>query len=187
MRVVLLVDGENLRHYVVGVLKNNGVKGVDINKLDFDGLFNKVLRGIKLSKKVFYSAKLHEHVDTPRKSRRLIVRQRSLKSRLEKYGFDYVISGHVRGQKVDGKVVFREKGVDVRIATDLLVIAYEKKTKLVVLCSSDSDLQPAIHKAREKGLRVIYLGFEVNPNKGLMYTTDRSILIRNSEVVESYG
>ena len=29
-----------------------------------------------------------------------------------------------------------------------------------------------------------YIGFEVNPNKGISYTTDRTILIRNSEVLE---
>jgi len=31
------------------------------------------------------------------------------------------------------------------------------------------------------------LGFEVNPNKGLTYTTNRTILIRNSEVLEFLG
>lgn len=89
--------------------------------------------------------------------------------------------------KVDGKevVIFKEKGVDVRIAVDLISNACDKKVDTVVLCSSDSDLQPAVKEARNRGLKIIYLGFEINPNKGLMYTTNRSIIIRNSEILEA--
>ncbi len=183
-KAVLFVDGENLRHYVDWVLRKEKLNGTDISDLDFEGLFSKILPKIELFRKVYYSAKLHEYKETADRSRALIAKQRFLKVVLEKQGFEFVISGHVRGQKVDGKVVFREKGVDVRIATDLLISAYEGKAKTVVLCSSDSDLQPAIKAAREKGLEIIYLGFEINPNKGLIYTTNRAVLIRNSEIVD---
>ena len=50
--------------------------------------------------------------------------------------------------------------------------------------SSDSDLQPAIKAVRERGVACMYLGFENQPNKGLSYTTNKTILIRNSEVLE---
>lgn len=185
-KAILLIDGENLRHYAEMVLRSAGQKVVDINKLDLNGLFSQVLGKMELTRKVYYSAKLHEHKETIARSRVLVSRQRALKSKLEKQGFEFMISGHVRGQKVDGKVVFREKGVDVRIATDLLVAAYEQTTKIIVLCSSDSDLQPAIKEARRKDLKIVYLGFELNPNKGLAYTTDRTILIRNAEILDFY-
>jgi len=48
----------------------------------------------------------------------------------------------------------------------------------------DSDLQPAIKEVRERGNSVVYLGFESQPNKGITYTTNRTILIRNAEVLE---
>jgi uncharacterized LabA/DUF88 family protein len=53
----------------------------------------------------------------------------------------------------------------------------------VVLCSSDSDLQPAIKEAKSRGLEIVYLGFESQPNKGLSYTTDKTILLRSSEII----
>ena len=135
---------------------------------------------------------MHIYKEYPKyieKSKNLILRQRILKTELEKNGFDFVISGHVRAFKVrvNSKevIVFKEKGVDVRIAIDLVSNACDKKIETVVLCSSDSDLQPAVKETKARGLKIIYLGFEINPNKGLMYTADRSIIIRNSEIVEA--
>gem|GEM_PF-6371518 len=43
---------------------------------------------------------------------------------------------------------------------------------------------------RKKSLLTVkknYLGFEFNPNKGLSYTTNRTILIRNSEVLDTFS
>lgn len=58
-------------------------------------------------------------------------------------------------------------------------------SKTIILCSSDSDLQPAIAEVKKRGVEVIYLGFENKPNKGLTYTTSRTILLRNSEVIDA--
>ena len=91
----------------------------------------------------------------------------------------------MRGQKVANKLIFREKGVDVKIAVDLVSLACDKKLDTAILCSSDSDLQPAIKELRAKNIEVIYVGFESKPNKGLTYTTNRTILLRNHEVVEA--
>ncbi len=81
-------------------------------------------------------------------------------------------------------LIFREKGVDVKMAVDMVSLSCDKIVKEIILCSSDSDLQPAIKEAKDRGVSCVYLGFEVNPNKGISYTTDRTILIRNSEVLE---
>jgi uncharacterized LabA/DUF88 family protein len=66
----------------------------------------------------------------------------------------------------------------------MVVTSYNNQLKTAIICSSDSDLQPAISELKNKGVERIYLGFENSPNKGLMYTTNRSILIRNSELKE---
>ena len=112
-----------------------------------------------------------------------------LKTHLEKQGFEVVLSGRVRGQMEDGGrgkqvLVFKEKGVDVKIAVDMVSLSCDKKVKEIILGSSDSDLQPAIKEVRDRRVGCVYLGFETQPNKGLSYTTNRTILIRNSEVVE---
>jgi uncharacterized LabA/DUF88 family protein len=193
MKTALFIDGENLRNYVKTVLLKAGIKksDVDLNNLDFKGLFSQVLKGIRLSKKIYYSAKLHQHSDSIKKSKELIQKQRVLKTNLEKQGFEFSIGGNVRAQKIKVnkgyKTIFREKGVDVKIAIDLVISAFDKRFDAVILCSSDSDLQPAVKEARARKLQIIYLGFEINPNKGLIYTTDRTILIRNSEILDYYS
>lgn len=191
-KTILFIDGENLKHYIKDVLRKKNIPKKDITllKVDLSKLLSKVLKGIKVSKKIYYSAKLKEYKETSAKSKELILIQRALKTKLEKQGFDFVMSGNVRPQKVminrKSKIIFKEKGVDVKIAVDSVVAACNKKVKTVILCSSDSDLQPAIKEIKKRKIKVIYLGFEINPNKGLIYTTNRAILIRNSEIMECF-
>lgn len=61
----------------------------------------------------------------------------------------------------------------------------DKLVEEILLCSSDSDLQPAITETTKRGVPVIYVGFGANPNKGLTYTTKETILIRDAEVAAS--
>ena len=158
--------------------------------MNLDKLFTKPLEGFKLDRKIFYAAKLKVHSETQKKSQELIDKQRRLKSSLTKQGFEFVLAGNVRAQVIkSGKaktIVFKEKGVDVRIAVDLVALACDGVIKTAILCSSDSDLQPAVAELKKRGVEIIYLGFENSPNKGLTYTTNRTILIRNSEVIDSF-
>jgi len=184
---ILFIDGENFLHKVEDVLKEEGINRskVDLTLIDLNKLFKVPLRGFKLSRKIFYAARLHFHPETKRKSKELIRFQRKLRNQLVKQGYEFIIAGNVRAQKVNNKVIFREKGVDVKIAVDLVTLACDKKLRTAVLCSSDSDLQSAIKELRARGVEVVYLGFEMSPNKGLTYTTNRTILLRNHEVVDA--
>ena len=80
--------------------------------------------------------------------------------------------------------IFDGSSVDVKIAVDMVCLACDKKAKEIILGSSDSDLQPAINEVRNRKISCLYLGFENQPNKGLTFTTNKTILIRNSEVLE---
>jgi len=191
-KTILYIDGENLKFYLKSVLKSKAIaEPYLLEQLDYQKLFSSALKGFKISEKRFYSARLREQSGFLTKSRELIQKQRALKSRLENQGFIFVISGNVRKQQffVNGKskVIFKEKGVDVKIAVDLVAEACDKKIDTIILCSSDSDLQPAVYEVKRRGIKVIYLGFEICPNKGLIYTVNRAILLRNSEVIEAYN
>ena len=189
MTRVLFIDGENFKGKMRSVFKEAGKEKPVWHEYDFKGLLDKVLAGIELDRKVFYFARIKAHEDSKEKSRQLIEEQRLLKTHLERQGFEIILSGRVRGQMEeggDGKkvLVFKEKGVDVRIAVDMVSVACDKKAEEIILGSSDSDLQPAISETKARGVHCVYLGFEAQPNKGLSYTTGRAILIRNSEVLE---
>lgn len=189
MNTVLFIDGENFLHKVKEVLleRKVDVGKIDLSKFDFNLLLNKSLEEYKIHRKIFYAAKLHFHKETKEKSTELILFQRHLKTNLEKQGFEFLIAGNVRCQKIGNKVIFREKGVDVKIAVDLVSLAADKMLKTAILCSSDSDLQPAIEELKKRKVEIVYLGFEIQPNKGLTYTTNRTVLFRNSEILQACG
>ncbi len=184
MKTVLFVDGENFLHKVKEVLKEKKTTA-NLSKFDFDFLLKKTFREYKLTEKIFYAAKLHAHPDTKGKSKELVLFQRYLKTNLEKQGFTFLIAGNVRSQKVGNKLVFREKGVDVKIAVDMVSRACDKDIDIAILCSSDSDLQPAVAELVKRKVKVVYVGFEISPNKGLVFTTNKTILFRNSEILKA--
>ena len=185
---VLFIDGENFLHKIVEVLKQEGIpkNKASLAFINLNKLFKEPLKGFDIHRKIFYAAGLRVHPDTKKKSEELIKLQRKLRNNLVNQGYEFIIAGNVRAQRVDNKIIFREKGVDVKIAVDLVSLACDKKLTTAILCSSDSDLQPAVKEIRGREVEVIYLGFEISPNKGLTYTTDRTILLRNSEVITAY-
>lgn len=189
METILYIDGENFIKKIKAVLGQNKQTTSQLHLYNFKGLFDKVLKDIKIDRRVFYFARIKEHPDTREKSKQLIEAQRLLKTSLERQGFSIVLSGRVRGQMEKSHnnketLVFREKGVDVKIAVDMVTDACDGKLKMAIIGSSDSDLQPAISELQRRKVDRIYLGFEMMPNKGMTYTANRTILIRNSEVLE---
>jgi len=190
MKTFLLIDGENFKNKIKAALKDAGKNKLVWHEYNFKGLLEKVLQGIEINEIIFYFAKIKEDPQTREKSKQLIENQRLLKTHLEKQGFRVILAGRVRGYIENNRIsenqilVFKEKGVDVKIAVDMVSWACDKKVEQIILGSSDSDLQPAIKEIREREVNCIYLGFENQPNKGIMFTTNRTILIRNFEIIE---
>jgi uncharacterized LabA/DUF88 family protein len=194
-KAVLLIDGENFQFKVEDVLKSHNFRKTkeEIAKIKLKELIKTVIkkhRDISLQETFYYSAKLHYHQESPRKSNELINAQRILKRNLSNQGIGFTIAGNVRlsiitsgGKK---KLIFREKGVDVQIAVDMISFSQQKNVDTIILLSSDSDLQPAVKKVRQLGKEVIYMGFKYNPNMGLIYTTNRNFLITDAQVVRSF-
>ena len=60
--------------------------------------------------------------------------------------------------KIQG--VYHEKGVDVRIATDIVKGALKNEYQACYVISSDSDILPAIETAISAGKKVVYAAFE---------------------------
>lgn len=194
MKIILFIDGRNFLSKISDVLNpdKDKKKKIDFSIYNFKGLIDKVLGDLIIDKKLFYLGKLIKHPETIKKSEELIEGQRNLKTHLEGQGFEVIFAGRVRGhiekcRKGHEVLTFKEKGVDVRIATEMVSLACNKELKTAIITSSDSDLQPAIKELKEREIERIYLGFENNINKGLTFTTNRTVLIRNSEVLEFIG
>lgn len=80
----------------------------------------------------------------------------------------------------------REKGIDVKLATDVIVGAVDGKYDIAIIVSSDTDLVPALDWVRKrKGVLIEYVGFsfpkmkndsidfdELKPIKKMIYNSD---------------
>lgn len=177
-RVCIIIDEGNFYHLV---LKKLGIQSVDF---DFDkfAYFLAGERGIIKEGKRFYVPTVREKGDEY-ESKQAMSNQTALFSRLISSG-NWVIKHsklktRVESIKIDNRVkdyqdilrkgiqeiVYkrsREKGIDVKIATDLIIGALDKKYDTAILVSSDTDLVPALDLIRHRfKKRVEYIGFSI--------------------------
>lgn len=86
-----------------------------------------------------------------------------------------------KGFMLKAKGVYHEKGVDVRIATDIVRGALKNEYDICYLVSSDSDLVPAIEDAMEAGKIIVYAAFENSMvSKALANNSSRVMFITKS-------
>lgn len=111
-KVIVFVDGENFMHKVEDVVASLGIdiKKVNFSRIQLNTLIRDVFHNMSIDKIIYYSAKLHNYPQSTEKSKELIGRQRSLKTELEKQGIEFILSGNVRAQQVEGKTIFKERG-----------------------------------------------------------------------------
>ena len=102
---VLFVDGENFLHKIKEVLKKEGIrKNVsDLAQIDLHKLLQEPLKGFAVTRKIFYASRLRFHPETKKKSNELIKFQRTIRNNLTNQGFEFVIAGNVRAQKIGNK------------------------------------------------------------------------------------
>jgi uncharacterized LabA/DUF88 family protein len=185
MKTVVFVDGENFQKKVRQVFRQNRLvwDSHRFARLDLRGLLQEALPEADIDSLKYYVARLHVYPETKQKSEELVALQRALKTNLEKQKVEFVMSGSVRMFALETKeLLFKEKGVDVRLAVDAISLAADKKMRTAIICSSDSDMQPVVKELRRRKVHVIYVGFQIQPNKGLIFTCDETILLRKAEL-----
>jgi len=168
-RVIILIDGSNFYFK----LKKSGFH----NLLDFD--FKKFADSLKgkgnLVNCCYYVGRVRQ--DGSKKSKELFDGQQKLIGHLKNYHVRYVL-----GELLKSNGVYHEKGVDVQIAIDMVISAYEDTCERIILVSSDTDLIPAIRKVKEKGKMINYVGFSYQPSVALVSVCSESRLLTKEEL-----
>ncbi len=83
---------------------------------------------------------------------------------------------------MDNNGKFHEKSVDVKLAIDMLIGAYENRYDTAILISSDTDLIPAIKHIKYLGKEVEYVGFSHCPSFGLQKNSNLSRLLIKDDI-----
>jgi len=171
-KVAVYIDGSNFYHY----LKDEEIsfpKGV---KFDFKAFVDFLVNNRNCISKRYYTG-IFRNVDNSTKSQDLVKGQQKFLSEIEKDGF--IVK---RGRIMYDSGKTREKGTDVKIATDLIIGAVDGLYDTAILVSSDTDLVPAIKYIRYKKKKLEYVGFSHVPSFGIQKYANLSRLLLPSDI-----
>ncbi len=197
---VVFVDGENFRQRVVELVYKQGaiadknthfsldVRGLIEDVLGISGVeINYYASEIKTPKGCTPSARIQRQVDGIKENSRRWV------AMLKRQGINYIKAGNLKVK--EGKEcnhchktqeILQEKGVDVRIALDMLELSYKTKNVSVVSVSSDTDLCPSYHKIRKRKCKTTYVCFSDSVNRAVAAATDETITITPQKVMSYF-
>lgn len=172
-RVFVAVDGSNLYHR----LKKEQVDLHNLLNFDYTGFAKFLAEKGKLVCKGYYVGLVRAKPGN-KKALKMMANQHRLLTKLKKEKWD-LFYGYLL--KSGGK--YHEKGVDVKIAVDIVVGAYEDLYDRLILVSSDTDLLPALQVARGKGKEIEYVGFSHAPSHALIEHATETRLLRKDDLI----
>jgi uncharacterized LabA/DUF88 family protein len=187
----IYIDGENCRKGLTRVLISEGtitgsreMENYNLRALLVDMLASEDIAvsyyasEIKLPNGYTPSNDVMQHVTRIREYSRKWV------PALKEQGINYIKAGNLKVKTAkecrnchEVQEVLQEKGVDVRIAADMLEEAYTESDTTIVIMSSDTDLCPALHKIRAKGVKVIYIGFADSINRAVSAVANETLTV----------
>lgn len=198
-KVSIYIDGGNFHHLV---LKKLAIQEFDFSFEDF-AKFLANRRKIIDNGKRFYVGTIREREGdlksreamskqtkffTILKSFKWEIKTSKLRTRTEKIIIDDRVIGYKDLLKKGIKQIefqkMREKGIDVKLATDLIVGAIDKKYDTAIIVSSDADLVPAVDWIRHRfNKKVEYIGFSIiDKSKNGDSTKPLQTLITHSDI-----
>ena len=125
--------------------KNSKGKNILIN-FDFKRFFEELLEKDKLMETRYYVGAVKRENNNP-KSEELYANQQKLFASLQQKNIFIVLGSIIRHPDR----TYHEKGVDVRLAVEIIRFARENKYDIAYLISSDTDLVPAVEEVRAFG------------------------------------
>lgn len=178
-KVQIFIDGGNFFHLVLKKLD------IEEDKFLFDDFVKFLANNREVVGKRYYIGTVREKegdkksIEKMSKQTKLFtvlknngwdVKTSKLRTRTERIKIDDRVSNY---QELKRKKVYeielttmREKGIDVKLATDLIVGAVDDKYDTAILVSSDSDLIPALDWIRtRKHKKIEYIGFSIIDKK----------------------
>lgn len=81
---------------------------------------------------------------------------------------------------------YHEKGVDVRLAVEMIRFARQDKYDIAYLLSSDTDLVPAVEEVRSIGKEIQYVGIPKGQSFGLSKVANDVRLLRLEEIEQFF-
>src|SRR3989344_6385944 len=162
-RVLIFIDGNNFYYKLKDITssKKEILRLLDFNYQEFAK--NLIKENILVEIRYYIGAVKRQNGPNREKSEKLYADQQKLLAKMQQEKIPVVLGNLI--QHPDKS--FHEKGVDVRIAVEMIRLARENKYDIAYLLSSDTDLVPAIEEVRSFGKKVHYVGIAKGKSFGL--------------------
>lgn len=180
-RAIVFIDGNNFYFRLKDL--TSGIEG-KYSLLDFD--YQEFCRNLMSSENQLLGIRYYigaiKRQRRNEKSEKMYADQQKLIAKLQQKQI-VITLGHLI-QHPDKS--FHEKGVDVRLAVEMIRFAREDKYDTAYLFSSDTDLVPAVEEVQSFGKKVVYVGTAKSQSFGLTKQADDTILLRTEDISRFY-
>lgn len=173
MKIAVFIDGSNF----YSKLKSLQIQHT--SKFDYNRFILHLTKSITPVYIGYYVGQVRIEKDNP-KSEILYANQQKLFAHLQSTIPNFnIIRGHI--QNFSG--IYKEKGVDVRLALDIYKLGNENTYDKGILISSDSDLIPAVRMVQNQGKEIEYIGFSHNSSIALFKECKTKRLLTYEDLV----
>lgn len=198
-KVCIFVDGGNFHHLALRKL------GIKEQEFEFEEFALHLANGREICNfgKRYYVGTVRE-IEGNKRSKQAMSKQTRFLTTLNSYGWEQKTSKLMTRMEriiIDDRVVdykkilkkgikqieykrMREKGIDVKLATDLIVGALDEQYDTVIVVSSDTDLVPAMDWVqRRKNKKIEYIGFSIADRSDKLEGSKPSLnMIKRSDI-----
>lgn len=189
--MIVFIDGENYRQNLAQILAESAILPDKDTAFKFDtakllkDILNQQDLDIRYHASEIKTPKGYTPTKNVQKHLTMIKdRMRKWVASLKAQDITYIKAGNLKvkesktchkcGTKTE---ILQEKGVDVRLALDIFETSLNKKTTEIAVFSSDTDICPALHKAKDNKTRIKYICFATRVNRTISAVCDETITI----------
>jgi uncharacterized LabA/DUF88 family protein len=176
MRAFVFIDGSNF-YFKLRLLKEKLQGEYNLQDFNFRAFSEWLVKPNDLFEVHYYLGAVKQQ-NNNEKSFRMYADQQRLLMKLQKQNIMVVLGHLIRHPDK----TYHEKGVDVRLAIEMIRYARQDKYDIAYLLSSDTDLVPAVEEAQTFSKKVQYVGIPKGQSYGLTKVSDDVRLIRPEDI-----
>lgn len=195
----LFIDGENFRHRIVDVLLDEGYLTDSEQPFEFDvrALIAKAMGG-PVQEINYYTSQvrqpafdipdeLHQRIDSIQRVSHQWTESLTRQNIQVVVGGNLKVHDSARCMHCHKKtLVLQEKGVDVRVASDIVLAATIEEMAHIIIGSSDADMIPALEVAKRADTKISYICFDEDLNRAVAAIADETKSFTRQDIIDCY-
>ncbi len=148
-RIAIFIDGG----YIQNIFRKLNTK---YDNLDFEKLIQWISGKNIIFRTYYYDCLPYQSATPTKKERNLLSKKQKFFNSLDKISHFCIRRGKLvyRGKNSEGKPIFVQKRVDLKLGLDIGFLVYNNKVDLITIVTGDSDFMPIVKIAQDYGIIV---------------------------------